>query len=174
MTGIGTVAALEFRLRLRTGRWRWLLGSWFVVLALIAMLIRLAVREDVVGSEVVSYTGSFMFGGLMLVVLGLALLISPALASQSVNGDRERGTLAPLQITNLTSWDLTLGKLVASWGTALVFLLVTTPLAVWCLFEGGLSVGRVVVVYAVMALLMGVVCALSLGLSAWTGRTTTS
>ncbi|MBA2555527.1 MAG: ABC transporter permease [Geodermatophilaceae bacterium] len=174
MTGIGTVAALEFRLRLQTGRWRWLLGSWFVVLALIAMLIRLAVREDVVGSEVVSYTGSFMFGGLMLVVLGLALLISPTLASQSVNGDRERGTLAPLQITNLTSWDLTLGKLVASWGTALVFLLVTTPLAVWCLFEGGLSVGRVVVVYAVMALLMGVVCALALGLSAWTGRTTTS
>ena len=174
MTGAGTVAHLEFKLRLRTGRWRWLVGSWFVVLAVIAALIRLTVRPEIVGEDVVAYTGSFMFGGLMLVVLGLALLIAPALAAQSVNGDRERGTLAPLQITGLTSWDLALGKLLASWGVAVVFLLVTLPLAVWCLLEGGLSVGRVLVVYLVMAMLMGVICALSLGLSAWATRTTTS
>lgn len=172
--GIGTVAGLEFRLRLRTGRWRWLLGAWFVVLALIAALIRLSVRPEVVGEEIVDYTGSFMFGGLMLVVLGLALLIAPALAAQSVNGDRERGTLAPLQITGLTAWDLTLGKLLASWGTGAVFLLVTAPLALWCLLEGGLSLGRVVGVYVVMTLLIGVICAVSLGLSAWASRTTTS
>jgi ABC-type transport system involved in multi-copper enzyme maturation permease subunit len=173
VNGIATVAALEFRLRLRTGRWRWLLASWLIVLTVIAMLIRLSVRPTV-GEEVVGYTGSFMFGGLMLVVLGLALLIAPALAAQSVNGDRERGTLAPLQITGLTSWDLAVGKLLASWGTAVVFLLVTAPLALWCLLEGGLSVGRVLIVYAVMALLIGVVCAVSLGLSAWMARTTTS
>lgn len=174
VTGAGTVASLEFKLRLRTGRWRWLLGAWFVVLALIAALIRLSVRPEIVGEEVVTYTGSFMFGGLMLVVLGLALLIAPALAAQSVNGDRERGTLAPLQVTGLTSWDLAAGKLLASWGTAVVFLLVTAPLALWCLLEGGLRVGRVLVVYAVMALLIGVVCAVSLGLSALVSRTSTS
>ncbi|MEJ7702699.1 MAG: hypothetical protein WKF47_03050 [Geodermatophilaceae bacterium] len=115
-----------------------------------------------------------MFGGLMLVVLALALLIAPALAAQSVNGDRERGTLAPLQITGLTSWDLALGKLLAPWGTGAIFLLVTAPLALWCFFEGGLGIGRIVAVYAVMTLLIGVICAISLGLSAWAGRTTTS
>lgn len=174
MTGILTVAQLEFRLRLRTGRWRWLLAAWLVVLTIIAALIRLSVREEVVGEEVVDYTGSFMFGGLMLVVLAMALLIAPALAAQSVNGDRERGTLAPLQITGLTSWDLAVGKLLASWGTGAVFLVVTTPLALWCLLEGGLGIGRILGVYAVMTLLIGVICALSLGLSAWAPRTTTS
>ena len=171
-SGIGTVAALEFKLRLRTGRWRWLLGSWLVVLTAITALIRLSVTPAL-GPDG-GGTGSFMFGGLMLVVLGLAVLIAPALAAQSVNGDRERGTLAPLQITGLTSWDLALGKLLASWGTAVVFLLVTAPLALWCLLEGGLGLGRVLVVYAVMALLIGVICAVSLGLSAWATRTTTS
>lgn len=174
MSGIATVAGLEFRLRLRTGRWRWLLASWLIVLTGIAALIRLSVRPEIVGEEVVDYTGSFMFGGLMLVVLGLALLIAPALAAQSVNGDRERGTLAPLQITGLTSWDLTIGKLLASWGTGAVFLLVTAPLALWCLAEGGLGIGRILAVYAVMTLLIGVICAVSLGLSAAVARTTTS
>lgn len=52
-SGIVTVAQLEFRLRLRTGRWRWLLASWLLVLTGIATLIRLSIRPDIVGEEVV-------------------------------------------------------------------------------------------------------------------------
>lgn len=174
MNGLLTVARLEFRLRLRTGKWRLLLLIWFLILLGIAALIRASIRPELFGVPQIDYTGSIMFGGLMLVVLGLALLIAPTLAAQSVNGDRERGTLAPLQVTGLTSWDLTLGKLVASWGTGVVFLLVTLPLAVWALFEGGLALYRVFVVYVVMSLLIGVVCALSLALSTLLSRTTTS
>lgn len=173
MTGIGTVAGLEFRIRLRTGRWRWLLVIWFLLLTGMAALIRATIEGEQLFSED-DYTGAIMFGGLMLVVLGLALLIAPALSAQSVNGDRERGVLAPLQITGLTPWEITLGKLVASWATALVFLLVTLPLAFWCLTEGGLGVGRMLGVYAVTALLIGMICAVSLGLSALVSRTTTS
>jgi hypothetical protein len=55
----------------------------------------------------------------MLFVLGLALLVVPSLAAQSVNGDRERGTLATLQVTRLSAGEITLGKFVAAWGTAL-------------------------------------------------------
>ncbi len=174
MNGIMTVAGLEFRLRLRTGKWRLLLLIWFLILLGIASLIRASIRPELFGVQDIDYTGSIMFGGLMLVVLALALLIAPTLSAQSVNGDRERGTLAPLQITGLTSWHLTLGKLAASWGTGVVFLLVTVPLTVWAMVEGGLGLGRVLVVYLVMALLIGVVCALSLALSALLSRTTTS
>jgi hypothetical protein len=115
-----------------------------------------------------------MFGVVVLVVLALALLVAPALAAQSVNGDRERGTLATLQVTRLRAGEIALGKLVASWGTALVFLAVTLPLALWCYSEGGLSAGRIAGVYLVTALLLGVVCAISLGLSALLARSTTS
>ena len=177
MSGVLTVARLEFRLRIRAGRWRWLVGAWFVVLALVTWLVRAAASQpNIVGDSVERERtlGAVMFGVVVLVVLALALLVAPALAAQSVNGDRERGTLATLQVTRLRAGEIALGKLLASWGTALVFLAVTLPLALWCYAEGGLSVGRIAGVYLVTALLLGVVCAISLGLSALLARSTTS
>jgi ABC-2 type transport system permease protein len=173
ISGILTVAQLEFRLRIRAGRWRWLVGAWFVVLLLITVLVRAAAgQQNIAGDE--PALGAVMFGVVVLVVLALALLVAPALAAQSVNGDRERGTLATLQVTRLSAGEIAVGKLLASWGTALVFLAVTLPLALWCFAEGGLSVLRVAGVYLVTALLLGVVCAFSLALSALLARSTTS
>ena len=177
MSGVLTVARLEFKLRIRAGRWRWLVGAWFVVLLVVTWLVRTAASQpNIVGESVERERtlGAVMFGVVVLVVLALALLVAPALAAQSVNGDRERGTLATLQVTRLRAGEIALGKLVASWGTALVFLAVTLPLALWCYAEGGLSVLRVAGVYLVTALLLGVVCALSLALSALLARSTTS
>jgi ABC-2 type transport system permease protein len=177
MSGVLTVARLEFRLRIRAGRWRWLVGAWFLVLAGVTWLVRnAAAQPNIVGDDVQQdrTLGAVMFGVVVLVVLALALLVAPALAAQSVNGDRERGTLATLQVTRLRASEIALGKLVASWGTALVFLAVTLPLALWCYAEGGLSVVRIAGVYLVTALLLGVVCAISLGLSALLARSTTS
>ena len=177
MSGVLTVARLEFKLRIRAGRWRWLVGAWFVVLAIVTWLVRTAASQpNIVGDSVERERtlGAVMFGVVVLVVLALALLVAPALAAQSVNGDRERGTLATLQVTRLRAGEIAVGKLLASWGTALVFLAVTLPLALWCYTEGGLSVGRIAGVYLVTALLLGVVCAISLGLSALLARSTTS
>ena len=172
-SGILTVARLEFRLRIRAGRWRWLVAAWFLVLLLITVLVRAAAgQQNIAGDE--PALGAVMFGVVVLVVLALALLVAPALAAQSVNGDRERGTLATLQVTRLSAGEIAVGKLLASWGTALVFLAVTLPLVLWCLAEGGLSVLRVAGVYLVTALLLGVVCAFSLALSALLARSTTS
>ncbi len=173
LSGILTVARLEFRLRIRTGRWRWMVGAWFVVLLLVTFLVRAAAgQQNIAGDE--PALGAAMFGVVVLIVLALALLVAPALAAQSVNGDRERGTLATLQVTRLSAGEIAVGKLLASWGTALVFLAVTLPLALWCFAEGGLSVLRVAGVYLVTALLLGVVCAFSLALSALLARSTTS
>ena len=115
------MARLEFRLRIRAGRWRWLVAAWFAVLLLITALVRAAASQpNIVGDE--PALGAVMFGVVVLVVLALALLVAPALAAQSVNGDRERGTLATLQVTRLSAGEIAVGKLLASWGTALVFL----------------------------------------------------
>jgi ABC-type transport system involved in multi-copper enzyme maturation permease subunit len=170
--GIATVARQEFRLRIRAGRWRVLLSLWFALLLLFTAFLRFALsgftQDDVVDKGVVIY------GGLMLFVLGLALLVVPALAAQSVNGDRERGTLATLQVTRLSAADICLGKFAAAWGTALAFLALTLPLVVYAIAEKGVPVGRVVVVTVVLALLLGTVSAISLALSALLSRTTTS
>jgi ABC-type transport system involved in multi-copper enzyme maturation permease subunit len=170
--GIATVAKQEFRLRIRAGRWRWLLSIWFAILLLFTALLRGALggftQDDVVDKGIVIY------GGLMLFVLGLALLVVPALAAQSVNGDRERGTLATLQVTRLSAADICLGKFVAAWGTALVFLALSLPLVGYAITQKGVPVTRVLVVTLVLALLLGTICAVSLALSALLSRTTTS
>jgi ABC-type transport system involved in multi-copper enzyme maturation permease subunit len=166
--GVGLVARHEFRVRLRTGRWRWLLGAWVTVVAVFTGLLHLAlVATD-------TAVGVPLFGGLMLFVLGLVLIVSPALTAQSVNGDRERGTLATLQVTRLAPVQIALGKLVAGWGVGLAALALTLPFVIWALAQGGVGVVRAVVVLAVVALLIGVVCAVSEALSALLSRSITS
>ncbi|HVM27976.1 MAG TPA: ABC transporter permease subunit [Mycobacteriales bacterium] len=170
--GIATVARQEFRLRIRAGRWRWLLVAFFAVLLGFTVLLRLGLSN--LPPQEVPFPGTVLYGGLMLFVLGLALLVVPALAAQSVNGDRERGTLAVLQVTRLTAGDIAVGKLAAAWGTSLVFLALTAPLVAYAMAQEGVPVGRVVVVTVVLALLLGTVCAVSLLLSALLTRTSTS
>lgn len=174
LASILTVARLEFTLRIRAGRWRWLVAAWFFLLLGITVLVRAAAGQQNIAGDQAESLGAVMFGVVVLVVLALALLVAPALAAQSVNGDRERGTLATLQVTRLRAGEIAVGKLLASWGTAVVFLAVTLPLALWCYVEGGLSVLRIAGVYLVTALLLGIVCAISLALSAVLARSTTS
>lgn len=169
--GIRTVAGHEFRVRLRAGRWRWLLGFWFVVLAGFTGLLRWAIER---ADPEESNPGVPMFGGLMLLLLGLSLLVVPALTAQSVNGDRERGVLATLQVTLLSPAEIALGKLLAAWGVSLVFLATTLPLVAWAMTQGGVGIARVAVTLLVMAVLLGVVCALAQCLSALLARTMTS
>jgi ABC-2 type transport system permease protein len=166
--GVFLVVRQEFRVRLRTGRWRWLLASWVLVILLFTLMLDLSLT-DTEGPH-----GVPLFGGLMLFVLGLVLIVSPALTAQSINGDRERGTLATLQVTRLTAADIAVGKLLAGWGVGLAALALTLPFVGWAVLEGGMTVLRTFVVLLVVALLIGVVCAISLGLSALLARSITS
>jgi ABC-2 type transport system permease protein len=167
--GVRTMAEHEFRLRLRAGRWRWLLAAWFVTL----LLLTWGLRAALVASGV-EEPGVDMFGGLMLFMLALAMLVVPALTAQSINGDRERGVLATLQTTLLTPAEIAVGKLFAAWTAALVFLAVSLPLVTWCLLEGGVPVGRAIITLLVMALLLGALAAIGQCLSALLARSTTS
>ena len=164
--GMTTVAKQEFRVRLRTGRWRWLLAAWVGVIAAFTLLLWFGLHN--VQAE--GPRGVPLFGGLMLFVLGLALLVAPALTAQSINGDRERGTLATVQVTRLSATEIAVGKLVAAWGTALVFLVLTVPFAGFAILEGGVGVGRALVVMAIVAALVGVICAVAQALSALFAR----
>ena len=111
-----------------------------------------------------------MFGVVVLVVLALALLVAPALAAQSVNGDRERGTLATLQVTRLRAGEIAVGKLLAVLGHGAGLPRGHAAAGVVVL-RGGRPVGaRIAGVYLVTALLLGVVCAISLALSALLAR----
>jgi hypothetical protein len=110
----------------------------------------------------------------MFFILGAMLVISPALTSQAINGDRERGTLATLQVTRLRPAEIAVGKLLAGWGVGLVALALSIPFAGYAMAQGGITVVRMLAVYGVVALLIGVVCAVSQALSALLARSITS
>ncbi|WP_106402440.1 ABC transporter permease [Actinocorallia populi] len=167
--GMLLVARLEFRTRLRTGRWKVLFGVWFLVVLVVSLLLRGAVT-----TEDPSEDGVEMFGTLLFFVLLLMMLISPALTAQTINGDRERGTLAPLQTTRLTPLEIASGKLLAAWAVGLAVLGLTLPFVAWPVLEGDVDPLRGVVCVAVTALLIGSACAVSQALSALVARSVTS
>jgi ABC-type transport system involved in multi-copper enzyme maturation permease subunit len=178
--GVALVFRQEFLVRYRTGRWRWLMAAWVGVIFLFTVLFEMGFNASVShydGSSAWAgerWQGIPLFGALMLFVLGLALVISPALTAQSINGDRERGTLATLQITRLAAGDIAVGKLLAGWAVGVGALVLTTPFVGWTILRGGVGIWRAIVVLFVVALLIGVVCAVSQALSALLARSITS
>jgi len=167
MRGVLTVARQEFRMRLRTGRWKVILAVWLVVVAGFTLLADAAMTGA--GSR-----GAGLLAAVMFFVLSLVLVITPALTAQSINGDRERGTLATLQVTRLRPADIALGKLFAGWLVGLLALVLTVPFAALALVRGGVNGWGFAIMYGVVALLMGVVCALCLAISALVARVVTS
>jgi ABC-type transport system involved in multi-copper enzyme maturation permease subunit len=168
------VIAQEFRIRLRTGRWRWLIGGWVVLLAAFTFLLDIGLDTGYGYVPDDSLRGVPLFGFLMFFILSVMLVISPALTSQAINGDRERGTLATLQVTRLRPAEIAVGKLLAGWSVGLVALSLSIPFAGYAMARGGITVVRMLAVYGVVALLIGVICAVSQALSAVLARSITS
>jgi len=177
-SGVGTVARLELRQRVRSTRWLIVLLAWAVVLGALAALIRHAVFSDAMNGlsagDRSRQAGATMFGLVILLVLSLGALIAPALSATSINGDRAAGVLATMQTTLLSPAEIVLGKLLAAWLTALALLAVALPFIGWGFFTGGTPWTRLVVSVVLLAVVLLVLCAIGLGWSAVAARTASS
>lgn len=185
--GLRTVAVLELRQRVRSTRWRVLLAGWAVLLLLLTLLIRYAVRRAVdpgstsefgtdlpAAQEIAAQAGSITFGLIVFLVLSLGALIAPALSSTSINGDRSAGVLATLQTTLLTPAEIALGKLLAAWLTSIALLVVASPFILLAYLDGGTPAGRLLTTLGLLVVMLLVVCAIGLGWSAVAARTASS
>ncbi len=172
--GLATVVRLELRQRVRATRWLVALGVWVAVIALVTVLVGVTfASEELVGDDPVGQ-GPVIFSIVVFLVLSMGLLVSPALAATSINGDRAAGTLAPLQVTLLSPLEIALGKLVAAWTASLVLLATAVPFLVWAYAQGDVSVGAVLSTLVLTALTLAVVCAIGLGWSAVCARSAAS
>lgn len=167
--GAALVAVTEVRATLRTRRWQVALAIWLVVVAAIAWL---TTSGTPVGSDG-SHDRS-IFDAVLLVVMTLLLLISPVLSAGSINGDRERCRLAPLQTTGLSPTSIATGKFLAAWLVGLTALAVATPALVVLAVLCQVAPGDLIVAFVAVALMIGTINAVSLGLSALFNRVTTS
>ncbi|MBA2725878.1 MAG: ABC transporter permease subunit [Actinobacteria bacterium] len=156
----------ELRQRIRGKRWWALLAIWTLILFGLTALV----RNGAVGQQ--AFTpgpaplGPVMFGSLALFVLGLACLVIPSLTSTAINSERDKGTLAVLQSTLFTARRILAAKFLGAMVVALAFLAATIPLALWCLSEGGASIGKVIVVYLLLILACALLVLLGLAASA--------
>ncbi|MFC8732088.1 ABC transporter permease [Luteimicrobium sp. NPDC057192] len=190
--GVRTVVELELRQRVRSTRWRVALGAWFVVCVLVTWLT-FRTSAQLVGPDYAGYSadgtdafsselemtfhvprGPLIFGLIVFFVMLAGFLVAPTLSAGAINGDRDAGTLATLQVTLLSPAEIAVGKLLAGWTAAVAFLVVALPFVVVSLAAGGVRVVSLAVTLVLLVVLLGVVCAIGLGFSALVSRTTAS
>lgn len=171
--GVRTVAVLELRQRVRSTRWIVALIVWFVVVGGITLLTSGAISALSSGEAFGERpsNGPLLFGAVTFLVLGLGLLVTPTLASTGINGDRNAGTLATLQVTLLTPAEIAAGKLLAAWAAACAFLVASLPFFGIALALGGTPGTALPRVVLLVAVLLAAVCGIGLGFSALTART---
>ena len=170
-SAVRTVAVLELRQRVRSTRWRIMLVVWGAVLVLLCG--GMAALAGMSGADAGSST-PILYDLTVCFVLGIGLIIAPTLSATSVNGDRADATLALLQATRLRSQEIVVGKLVAAWSAALAFLAVALPFLLVFTLLGGASWITLVVHLLILVVVLGTVCAIGLGFSAATARTSAS
>ncbi|MCJ1696244.1 ABC transporter permease [Rathayibacter caricis] len=162
LRGAGLVVRLELAQRVRG-------VSSFVLLGLFFLLVGAVTGLLVVASGVLSGSGAqvggWIYSVLVYFVLLLGSLVTPALSGAAINGERDAGTLATMQVTLLTTPQLVLGKLASAWLVALAFLVSTLPFLLVAVLVGGVSAVSALVSVLVLAVQLGVVAAIGVGLS---------
>lgn len=153
-----TIARLDLTQRIRTVSWYVMLGVFALVLVATTALsfLSFSSQED---------SGSGVYSVVVLITLLLVVLVSPTLSGNSINGDRDAATLASLQVTQATTTEIVLGKLLAAWLTGLTFAAVAVPFLFVATFGGGVRPITVVVSTVVLIVETGVVAALGTAIS---------
>ncbi|AIY01997.1 hypothetical protein ART_2398 [Arthrobacter sp. PAMC 25486] len=173
------VVGMELRQRLRSRGWYIMLVIWFGLIWLVTALTWISWKAQSnyqtdfggIGQDAaVVGPGPLIFEAVLAFVLLFGLLVAPAFSANAISGDRAAGTLAIMQVTLLRPGQLLWGKFLASWFAALAFLVVSVPFLIFGIAQGGLGAGYILVALLLLAIELGVVCALGVGISALANR----
>ncbi|WHE35636.1 ABC transporter permease [Microbacterium sp. BDGP8] len=162
-----TVARLELLQRVRTVSWYVLLGIFAVLLIGVTALSFLAFGGGIAEGD---QRGAGIYSTIVIITLLLVVLVSPTLSGNSVNGDRDAATLAPVQVTLARTSEILLGKVLAAWVTGLAFAAVAAPFLVIATLAGGVDPVVVVVSLVVLVIEIGIIAAIGVGLSGLIAR----
>lgn len=158
LTRLWTVAQLDLTQRIRTVSWYVLLGVFALFLLGATVLAFLAFS----GQEA---SGPGVYSTVVFITLLLVVLVSPTLSGNTINGDRDAATLAPVQVTQATTAEILLGKFLAAWITGLAFAVVAIPFLLIASLAGGVNPFTVLVSTLVLIVETGVVAGLGTAFS---------
>lgn len=156
---LGTIVRLELTQRTRSVAWYVLLGVFGLLLVIVTALSFLAFGfiED--------ERGAAIYSTIVYITLLLIVLVSPTLSGNSVNGDRDAATLAPVQVTLSTTAEIIVGKFLAAWVTGLAFVVVSVPFLAIATLAGGADASTVAVSLVVLIVEVAVIAAIGVALS---------
>jgi Cu-processing system permease protein len=156
---LGTIVRLELTQRTRSVAWYVLLGVFALLLLLVTVLAFFAY------SWIPQQQGSAIYSTIVYITLLLIVLVSPTLSGNSINGDRDAATLAPVQVTLATTGEILLGKFLAAWVTGLAFVAVSVPFLLAATLAGGADAATIAVSLIVLVIEVGVIAAIGVALS---------
>lgn len=171
-SAVRTVVGMELRQRLRARSWYILLAVFFVVVGAVTLgALGLHAWTGAADPQATEQFGRWLHDGVLLFVLTLSLLISPALSANAISGDRAGGTLAITQVTLLSTRQLMVGKWLAAWAASVAFLVAAAPWLIVAAVVGKVSPLVVLVGMLVILVEFAVVAGIGVAVSAITGRT---
>ncbi|MEZ0227493.1 MAG: ABC transporter permease [Planctomycetota bacterium] len=153
----------ELRAAFRRTRFFWLQTGLLALVALIVLITMWALTDDFRRDP--SEIGRRTFLIFAMLELGLIFFIFPAFACTSITDERTNKSLDLLLTTNLSPSRIVLGKTLASFVYGLQFIIATLPLVALTFLYGGVTPGQIVLAYAVMVVIAGVITVHALSVS---------
>jgi ABC-type transport system involved in multi-copper enzyme maturation permease subunit len=168
MAPINPVLRRELKERMRTRRTGYVLTIYLAVLSLVLYALYNNARRQQVGGLDPLLTASLgrgMFESLLFAVLLMVCFLVPGYTAGAIVGERERQTLIPMQVTQLSATSIVIGKLLASLAYLLLLLVATAPLLAVSFFFGGVTLGEMLRGVAMVAVTGVVLASVSLAVS---------
>jgi ABC-type transport system involved in multi-copper enzyme maturation permease subunit len=172
MLEFNPILVKELRSRMRGARAFVLLTIYLLILSGVTLLLYSGLSGNI-GSDL--NAGRQIGKALFLVVAAVALVevcvITPALTSGSIAGEKERQTFDLLVASLLSPWQIVWGKLASALAFALLLILAVVPVMSLAFLFGGVSAAEVLI--ALVGLLATAVFYASIGLF-WSSVTRSS
>lgn len=165
------VFAREAKERFRSRRTLPFLTAWAVAMGLLTYLLYFSAVEISSSSGLgrlvsTGYVGRFLFQAMVLLLLTAVIFLVPSTAAMSIVGERERQTFQLLQVTQLSAFQLVLGKLLASISYLMILMVVALPMAAVPLLFGGATFGDVVAALGMLVVTAVMLASVSVWVSA--------
>jgi len=130
----------EMRLRMRRERTIWVIVAYILLMGLFGWLvINSSNRSTSTGINNWSSLGYLLYTLLLVIQIFLILFITPAFTSTTINGEKERQTFDLLLCSQLSTFSLIAGKLLAGLMNSLLLIAASIPLFSLVFFFGGVS-----------------------------------
>jgi ABC-type transport system involved in multi-copper enzyme maturation permease subunit len=172
---IGPVLHQEMLLGSRRNKlyiFRWLYGAWLVVqilwFAFIGWIALLSKNSD---QAVTAYLSTHFLQVFVAQQLALVLIATPVFVAGAITDEKTRGTLQYLMTTDLASWHILVGKLLARLAQVTLIGLAGLPLLCFIGVVGGLEPLTLLALTLVTLLPMFAVGAATLLAAVWTRKT---